>query len=193
MKVKCHCGMVYQVTAAVAGRRVKCKKCSRSFTVPGTRSGESPKKRTTAQGPASRALAQGVTPKKKTPAQLKAEREEAVLKKYIDPNKKTLEEQIVERRHDRIEKLRVTNSAQYIVIGVVLAALGIGAFMLFAYLGRNGGVVPRVVAAVYYTGGQWWLPILFLLAAAYHFFIGIGSLMRIVNIDDEEGLPEHFG
>ena len=219
MKVNCSCGAVYQVTPAMAGKKVKCKKCSSTFQIPNKPSvrptgSQLPPRKSVAQRRAE-AEAAGRAPagqrksrttghaRAKTPAELKKEREDAVLNKFIDPGRKTLEEQIVERRQDRIEQLRVTNSARYIVVGIVLIALGAGAFFLFQYMDdsglRIGGGVGRrwgilsIVTLLYYTKAQWWLPAILFLAAAYHFLIGISSLMRIVDIDDEEGIPEHFG
>ena len=82
MKVRCSCGATYNVPENFAGRKVKCKRCKESFVVGG------------AGQPVTR-------PAKRKKKQLsKAEREDALLKKFSSGS--NIEERMAQRARDTL-------------------------------------------------------------------------------------------
>ncbi|MFK7769542.1 MAG: hypothetical protein AB8B55_20185 [Mariniblastus sp.] len=116
----------------------------------------------------------------------------------IDPNKQTLEEQIIAQRQDRIEKLRHSNGAKHIIIGIFAILVGLGLFFLinnfnegrnrFSINGRRR--IGALLHLLYWSSGRWWVPLLCFLYAAWQLLIGIGSCLKLVDIDDEEAIPD---
>ena len=119
----------------------------------------------------------------------KREKENALLNKFIDPDKKSLEEKMSEMRDDRIEKRRVTNGAKYIFIGLILFAVGVFYHWLISGINTEGGFLPIYLALLCYSGSRWWFPAILFLIGIYDVLIGVGSLFKVVDIDDEEALP----
>ena len=187
MRVQCSCGAVYQLKSSFAGKRFACKKCGAAVKVPmHSRSTGAAGSKSRAPEAATRNSPRHQPQRPKSAAELKAEREEALLAKYSEGDGSSLEDRIAERQRERIEDDRYIQGAKHIIIGVVCLAFAVGAFLLFHYLEQHGGVVPRIVAVLFWLGGKWWVPAVLALIGAFQLFIGIGSCMKVVDIDEQE-------
>lgn len=189
MRVQCSCGAVYQLKSSFAGKRFACKKCGAGVKVPlHSRSPGMQTAGSTSRAPqgATRNSSRQQSQRPRTAAELKAEREEALLQQYSQGDGSSLEDRIAERQRERIEDDRYVQGAKHIIIGIVCFAFAIGAFLLFHYLEQHGGVVPRIVAVLFWLGGKWWVPAVLALIGAFQLFIGIGSCMKVVDIDEQE-------
>jgi hypothetical protein len=119
----------------------------------------------------------------------KRQKEDALLSKFMDPDKKSLEEKMHEMRDDRIEKLRIPNAFRYIFISLILFAVGIVYHWLISSINTEGGFLPIYLGLLCYSGSRWWFPAILFLIGIYDMLVGVGALFRVVDIDDEEALP----
>ncbi len=177
MKVDCVCGATYNVPESYAGRKVKCKRCKDSF-IAGGGTGQ----------PRTGSV------KRQKGALSKEEREEALLKKYSSGS--NLQERMAQRERDTIEADRTSNSIVFILKGVgcfllagfvfwVLTATGVG-----DGVGRRGRRVLAIALLLRVVMAEYWLPPLIVLYGLYLIYLGIMSLMRKVDIVDQDQLPQ---
>ena len=185
MKVKCHCGAVYQVPPQFHGKQVRCKKCSGSFLVP---SGSSSVATAPAQAAnrmrataASTRAAARPAPRKKTAAQLKREKEDALLAKYSGNRKKSAEDIIAESFENSFDEANHRAAVISIAIGIILIAVSI---FLFYYLNsiEDGDVVLRIVWVFLMIGGKWWLPPAIFLFGLFRLVVGIRDVSSVARV-----------
>ena len=221
MKIKCRCGAIYQIRPEHAGKRMKCRKCSHQFAVPSQRpatsqenleSSTSQSGMPAAPGAASYWVKPGeVAPPQQrgrksnqnkskqkltrpTGKQTKAQKDEALLQHYSSGS--SLEERMAQRRRERIEDGRISNGFTLIFYGLAWFA---GAGLIFWLLNSmNGdswgfGRLRFILVILYYLRAQYWLPPTLALIGFYECYLGIGSLLGKVDVDDQDDLPEHFG
>lgn len=181
MKISCSCGATYTVPESFAGRKVKCKKCKESFV---------------AGGGAGQPVTRPVKRKKKQLS--KAEREDALLKKFSSGS--NIEERMEQRQRDTVESDRTSNSIIFILKGVgcfflaafvfwALSAVGIGSGRVGGGRLRGRGIVG-IFILLRFLWAQYWLPPLFVLYGFYLIYIGIMSLMKKVDIVTQDQLPQ---
>ena len=176
MKVSCSCGATYNVPENYAGRKVKCKRCKESFIASG-------------------GAGQPVTrPAKRKKKQLsKAEREDALLKKFSSGS--NIEERMEQRARDTIESDRTSNAITFILKGIGCFLLAAFVFWALSAVGAGGGPVRvRGIVAIFFLlrflMAQYWLPPLIVLYGIYLIFIGIMALMKKVDIVTQDQLPQ---
>ena len=104
---------------------------------------------------------------------------------------KSLEDRMRERREGSIEEDRVSNSVNFIIIGVLWMAAGIGIGVIFYWLATFSRI-PILAWVLFGIGAQYWLPPLFIVFGIYKIMIGVMSLFRVVDIESEEQLPSNW-
>ena len=97
-----------------------------------------------------------------------------------------------ERRRERIEDDRLPNAIIFFLKGIGCFVVAVLGFMFFQYLAEHGGRVPTIVALLHYTGGRWWFAPVMILIGIYQCVLGVGTLTKVVDVDDQADLPEHF-
>ena len=169
MNIRCSCGAGYQVTANLAGKQVRCKKCNEVFVVP-------------ANSPSTAEVPEGITrpnrKKQKTPAELKREKEDALLAKFSKSKKKSSEDFIADNIRDGFEEQQHSAAVRNVFIGPVCIVLAVMSYFLLASL-ENGGVAPRIVWVFVLLKGKYWVPPLIFIFGAWSLFSGVVELISI--------------
>jgi hypothetical protein len=190
MKIRCECGAIYNVSESTCGKNVQCKKCDTTFVCPTpppklslNPSGQNVPGTFVRSPYAKSSLAS-------QPATVQQQQEEAILKKFMS-EEKSLEDRMRERREGSIEEDRVSNSVNFIIIGVLWMAAGIGIGVIFYWLATFSRI-PILAWVLFGIGAQYWLPPLFIVFGIYKIMIGVMSLFRVVDIESEEQLPSNW-
>lgn len=162
MKVVCDCGASYNLGPKYAGRKVKCKKCTNSFLVPGAPGG-----------------------RPKTAAELKREREDALLSKHAkEYDKRASTAEFIENNFkDAIEEARSNWAMASIGSGILIIVIGL---ILGWYMWQfEGGYTWAVIAYLMYAGGQYWVAPLFFAVGTWRIITGASELIHVAKLKRE--------
>lgn len=158
MRVKCECGTSYQPSPKLAGKKVRCKKCSAIIQIPATAS--------------------------PSPQSRKRQQQDALLEKFAGSGSTTLDERMAQRQKQTLEDERIPNVVKHTLLG--LGCLGAAAIVYFGLNAlENGGIAPRIVWLFVLLKGKFWIPPLLVLTGGYQFFLAYWFLQRSSNVDSD--------